>query len=113
VRVSLIAFDGIGGERRLVYDARNSQHVEIVLANLIGDREEPSFLRLRLPVFREDVSDELRAQRVKRLVGVFVQINIQVPCDWIFAGVGGFGGRVVTRAAKIGGKGTVRTAAVL
>jgi hypothetical protein len=89
-------FRRIDLQKRLVREDRNSQCLKVVRADLIGDREETAFLRLCLAVLGENVFDELGAQRVKPLVRLFVQINVQVSCDWVLARIGRFRGRIVT-----------------
>ena len=66
-----------------------------MLADLVADWEIPPFLRLCLAVLGENVFDELGAQRVERLVRFFVQINVQVSGNRIFAGIGRLSGRTV------------------
>jgi hypothetical protein len=70
-----------------------------MLADLIADWEIPAFFRSRLAVLGENVFDELGAQLVERLVQRFVQINVQVAGDRIFARIGRFSGRSVALCA--------------
>ena len=72
-----------------------------MLADFIGDREIPAFFRECLAVLGENVFDELGAQRAEQLAWFFVQINVQVAGDWVFAGIGRFSGRIVAFCAII------------